>query len=400
MIHVAVLGFGNIGGGVVELLEKNRNLITDVSAEEINVKYILDIRDFSDHPLAYKIVSDFSVIAEDPEISVVIETMGGTHPAYDFTLSLLKAGKHVVTSNKEVVANYGDELLKVAAEHNVKYLFEASVGGGIPIIRPMMHSLVGDSIYEINGILNGTTNYILTKMAQDGDTLYDALGMAQTLGYAEKNPSADINGQDAGRKICILAAIATGKLVSPEQVETTGIASITQREIADAGKLGYALKLIASMTVLEDGKLQMMVAPRFVAKSNPLASVDDVFNGIMVRGRAVGDVMFYGKGAGKYPTASAVISDIIEIVSNVHPNVKPMLWERADAQILADVQTVPCRFYVRIAGDTHPDFAGERISDADGQIAFLTPVMTEQQLIQNIKTQNLESCSVVRVMDV
>lgn len=400
MIHVAVLGFGNIGGGVVELLEKNRNLITDVSAEEINVKYILDIRDFSDHPLAYKIVSDFSIIAEDPEISVVIETMGGTHPAYDFTLSLLKEGKHVVTSNKEVVANYGDELLKVAAEHNVKYLFEASVGGGIPIIRPMMHSLVGDAIYEIHGILNGTTNYILTKMAQDGDTLYDALGNAQTLGYAEKNPSADINGQDAGRKICILAAIATGKLVSPEQVPTTGIASITQREIADAVKLGYALKLIASMTVLEDGKLQMMVAPRFVAKSNPLASVDDVFNGIMVRGCAVGDVMFYGKGAGKYPTASAVISDIIEIVSNVHPNAKPMLWERADMQILADVQTVPCRFYVRIAGENLPDFAVERISDEDGQIAFLTPAMTELQLLQSIKMQNLESCSIVRVMDV
>ncbi len=315
MVNVAILGFGVVGSGVAEVLTQNKKIIENKLGCEINIKYILDLREFPGDPFESLVVHDFNIILNDPEVSVVAEMMGGSHPAYDFSKAALEAGKSVVTSNKEVVANFGAELLEIAKAHGVAYLFEASVGGGIPIIRPMCNDLASNNITEISGILNGTTNYILTKMADEGASFDDVLRDAQEKGYAERNPAADVEGLDAARKIVILAALAYGKLISPNSIYTEGITNITGEDVEFASSFGYALKLIGHAEIM-DGKALCMVSPRLIHVSNPLSSINDVFNGILLDGDMVGKVMFYGPGAGKLPTASAVCADIVDAIAH------------------------------------------------------------------------------------
>ena len=315
MIQIAILGFGVVGSGTAEVLEENKKLLTSRIGDEVNIKYILDLRDFPEHPLGDRVVHDINIILNDPEVVLVAEMMGGSHPAYDFSIAALRAGKHVVTSNKEVVANFGAELLDVARENGVSYLFEASVGGGIPIIRPMQTDLASNQIMAVSGILNGTTNFILTKMIREGAAFEEVLKEAQRLGYAEANPAADVEGLDAARKITILAALSFGILLDPNKITTHGITGITADHMAIAKALGGAVKLIGHTEQI-DGKTLALVMPFFVPAANPVSHVDDVFNGILVDANMLGRALFYGAGAGKLPTASAVVADIIDILSN------------------------------------------------------------------------------------
>lgn len=345
MINVALLGFGTVGSGCAEVLTAGKAKIEKTIGEEINIKYILDLREFPDSPFGHLVIHDFNTILNDPEVAVVAEMMGGSHPAYDFTKALLLAGKSVVTSNKEVVSTFGVELLTIARENDVRYLFEASVGGGIPIIRPMINDLAANEIVEVNGILNGTTNFILTKMKNEGLEYSSVLSEAQRLGYAEANPSADVDGIDAARKIAILAAIAGGKLASPSVIPTKGIRDITATDIKLARALDCSIKLVGHYGKNENGKKEMWVAPHFVPSASPLAAIDDVFNGIMVEGNMLGTSLFYGKGAGKLPTASAVCSDIIDAATTPAKNAKSTSWEPADADEFAttdEIKTIRC----------------------------------------------------------
>ena len=326
MVNIAILGFGVIGSGVADIISQNYELIKKHVLEDINIKYIVDLREFKGHKLESRFTKDFKVVLNDPEVSVVIEMIGGSRPAYDFSLAALNAGKHVITSNKEVVANFGHELIEAADKNNVKYMFEASVGGGIPIIRPLSSSLVGNEIYEISGILNGTSNYILTQMETQNKSLDEALAEAQQKGYAEANPSADIDGFDTCRKICILAGLAFGKLIPISFVSVRGIRDITSEDIAKAKAENFVIRVIGRAVKLDDGKVYISVAPYKVRKDNPLANINDVYNGILVRGDTFGDVMFYGKGAGSLPTASAVLSDLIDIIKHRDNHVKQLNW--------------------------------------------------------------------------
>ncbi len=341
MINIALLGFGVVGSGTAEVLTQNKELIQKRLGCEYNIKYILDLREFPDSPFGDKIVHDFKTILEDSDISVVAEMMGGAHPAYDFTKACLEAGKNVVTSNKEVVSTFGVELCAIAKEHGVRYLFEASVGGGIPIIRPLMNDLSSNKVNKISGILNGTTNYILTSMRNDGASFDDALKVAQKLGYAEANPSADVDGIDAARKTVILAALASGKLIDPKSIHIEGITKITLEDTAFAEDLGYTIKLIGYTEVVGD-KLTAFVSPRMVSASNPLCRIDDVFNGVLVDANMVGEVMFYGPGAGKLPTASAVVADIIDIIAAKDSEPKAIEWVQANADDIADFSEYTC----------------------------------------------------------
>ena len=346
MINVAILGFGVVGSGVAEVLTQNKNIIEKKLGKEINIKYILDLRDFPDSPFAPLVVHDFNVILNDPEVTVVAEMMGGSHPAYDFSKACLEAGKSVVTSNKEVVANFGAELLSIAKEKGVAYLFEASVGGGIPIIRPMCNDLASNNITEINGILNGTTNYILTKMTTEGAAFADVLKDAQDKGYAERNPAADVEGLDAARKIVILASLAFGKTVSPNDIYVEGITNIATEDVEIAEKFGYSIKLIGH-TEKVDGKILAMVSPRLIPHSNPLSGINDVFNGILLSADMVGQVMFYGPGAGKLPTASAVCADIVDVIAHMESGIKLPEFTVATADDAADFKAYACkRFFI------------------------------------------------------
>ena len=313
-MYIAIMGYGVVGSGVAEVINKNHDSIVRKSTQsELEIKYILDLKDFPGDPNEKLFIKDFNIILNDPEVKVVVETMGGLHPAYEFVSACLKAGKSVVTSNKELVAAKGCELLGYAAEHNVNFLFEASVGGGIPIIRPISQCLAANEINEFAGILNGTTNFILTRMINDGMAFEDALKLAQDNGYAERDPSADILGFDACRKVCILASLCFGKHVYPDQVHTEGITEITLEDVEYAKDWGGVIKLLGRARKSEDGKhIYAIVSPAFVDHHSQLASVDDVFNAILVRGDAIGDVVFYGRGAGKLPTASAVVADVID----------------------------------------------------------------------------------------
>lgn len=325
------MGYGVVGRGVAEVLSESKALIEKRIGQAIQIKYILDLLDFKGDKFESLIIHDFNVILNDPEISIVAEVMGGVRKAFEFTSELLKAGKNVVTSNKELVANCGVELLNIAAENNVRYMFEASVGGGIPIITPLRESLAANDITEIVGIVNGTSNYILTAM-KSGKSFNDALKEAQENGFAERDPSDDIEGKDSCRKICILAALAFGILIDPDCVNTRGIAEITSEQVVNAEKDGFSIKLLARAVKLDDGKISLEVAPFKVKKSNPLANIEGVYNGILVSGSNVGDVMFYGKGAGSMPTASAVVSDIIYIATHPeHYNIKLQWWRQPDA---------------------------------------------------------------------
>ena len=342
MLQIALLGFGVVGSGTAEVLAKNQKQIAAYCGDEVNVKYILDLREFPEHPLGDRVVHDINIILDDPEVVLVAEMMGGAHPAYDFTCAALKAGKHVVTSNKEVVATFGVELLNLARENHVSYLFEASVGGGIPIIRPMQTDLASNEILAVSGILNGTTNFILTKMKNDGAAFSDVLKLAQQKGYAEANPAADVEGLDAARKIVILAALAFGKLLDPNKISTTGITGITEEHTALADKLGGAVKLIGH-TERVDGRVLALVSPFLVLSSNPISHVDDVYNGILVDTNMLGRALFYGAGAGKLPTASAVVADILDILSGRATDRRLPRWTVADDTEIADADALSCR---------------------------------------------------------
>ena len=336
MKKIAILGFGVVGSGVAEVLTENKTIIEKRLGDSLDIKYILDLRDFPDSPFADKVIHNFDIILNDPEISIVAEMMGGSHPAYDFSKAALLAGKHVVTSNKEVVARFGTELLQIAKENNVRYLFEASVGGGIPIIRPINNDLVSNEITSIDGILNGTTNYILTQMKENGTSFADALKDAQAKGYAEADPTADVEGLDAARKIVILSSLSYGKCISPEKISCKGITDITVEDFEIAKELGYTIKLIGHSEKI-DGKIYASVAPRFVPLSNPLAHISDVYNGILVGANMLDKVLFYGKGAGKLPTASAVVADIMDITEKMSNETVPVIsWVDANDEDIAN----------------------------------------------------------------
>ena len=386
MISIALLGFGCVGSGTAEVLTENKKLIEARLGCEYKIKYILDLRDFPDSPFGDLVVHDFNTILNDPEVSVVAEMMGGSHPAYDFTKACLEAGKSVVTSNKEVVATFGVELCEIAAAHGVRYMFEASVGGGIPVIRPMMTDLASNKINKINGILNGTTNFILTAMRDDGKSFSDALSEAQKLGYAEANPAADVEGKDAARKTVILGAIATGKLVSPDAISTEGITKIALDDVELAQALGYSIKLIGHAED-KDGKLLAFVSPMAVPESNPLARIDGVFNGILVNANMVGDVMFYGPGAGKLPTASAVVADIVDVIAKRDVPVTPVGWVNADAADLSDVAGYECRRLVVVEGECE-----NALATLNGKSAYFTDLMSDAE------AEKLEAAAIYRVL--
>ena len=385
MINVALLGFGVVGSGCAEVLTQNKDLIKAKVGQDVEIKYILDLRDFPDSPFADRIVHDFNVIANDPEVAIVAEMMGGSHPAYEFTKACLEAGKSVVTSNKEVVANFGTELLALAAAHGVSYLFEASVGGGIPVLRSIYVDLAGNRIGEVNGILNGTTNYILTSMKQSGTSFADALKKAQELGYAEANPAADVEGLDAARKTAILCGLCFGKLVSPTDIHTEGITAISGTDVSDAAEMGYAIKLIGHADVT-DGKINALVSPRFVPVTNPLSGISDVFNGVLLKGDMVGEVMFYGPGAGKLPTASAVVGDIIDIASGIGGNVKRPYFANATAEDVADFADYTCARYFRFANtldEVNAVFGGQvqQLLAEDDYVSVITYALSECEAV-------------------
>lgn len=347
MVQVAIMGYGTIGSGVAEILDQNADQIKKGCGQDVALKYVLDLRDFPGSPVEDKIVHDFQVIEQDPEVSVVVETMGGLNPAYPFVKASLLAGKHVVTSNKALVAAHGTELLAIAKEKNVNFFFEASVGGGIPIIRPLYRCLKGEKIVEITGILNGTTNYILSKMDKEGASFETVLKEAQALGYAERNPEADVEGYDTCRKIAILTAMATGKEVNYEDISTEGITKITDVDFKYADKLGTSVKLFGTSR-MDGEEVHAWVAPVMIGKDHPLYAVNDVFNGIMVKGNMLGTSMFYGSGAGKLPTASAVIADIMEAVENADHHV--VLGWSSERLAIADQKTSVHRYFVRVEG--------------------------------------------------
>ncbi len=351
MISVAIMGHGVVGGGVAEILYTHKQKLFAAIGEEIDVKHILDLREFPDSPYAERFTKDFNVIADDIEVRVVVETMGGLHPAYEFVKECLSRGKSVVTSNKELVAAYGAELLAIASEQNANFLFEASVGGGIPIIRPINQCLVANNVSEIAGILNGTTNFILTKMIHEGMGFEEALKLAQELGYAERNPEADVEGHDACRKICILASLAFGKHIYPDAVHTEGITKIAAADVEYAEAWGGVIKLIGSVKKLDKDTIDIIVAPMFVPNNSQLANIDDVFNGIMVRGDCTGDVIFYGKGAGKLPTASAVVADIVDSIKHLKSR-KYLSWADSDnSSVLPYRDSVRAMFVRGVADD-------------------------------------------------
>ena len=344
------MGHGVVGSGVAEILLTHKQKLFAGLGEEIYIKKILDLREFPDSPIADRFTKDFEEIINDREIRVVAEVMGGLRPAYDFVKRCLKAGKSVVTSNKELVAAHGAELLAIAKEENVNFMFEASVGGGIPIIRPMNQCLVANKVGEVAGILNGTTNFILTKMIQDGMTFADALKLAQDLGFAERNPAADIEGHDACRKTCILASLAYGRHVYPESVHTEGITAITLEDVNMAEAFGYVIKLIGRVKKLDDGKIDIITAPMLVPFKSQLSNIDNEFNGIMVRGDCTGDVVFYGKGAGKLPTASAVVADIVDCCKHLKAR-RFLFWADGDGSNIIDWRDSVSAMFVRLTGD-------------------------------------------------
>ena len=371
-MFVAVLGFGTVGSGVVELIYKNHDSIVKKSMQDsLELKYILDIRDFPDSPYKDKFVKDFNIILNDPEVQIVVETMGGATFAYDCVKKLLLAGKSVITSNKELVAAYGYELLTIAEEKNVNFLFEASVGGGIPIIRPITQCLAANEIDSIAGILNGTTNYILTKMITEKASFEEALKNAQELGYAEKDPTADVDGHDSCRKICILAALSFGKHVYPDSVHTEGIRNIKLSDVSYAAAWGGVIKLIASAKKVSDDSISVVVGPAFVNNHSQLAGVEDVFNAVLVRGDAVGDTVFYGRGAGKFPTASAVVADVIDAAKHIDKK-KNFGWDDAQENYVADYNLQSTSVYARGTVSADKDQVIKAINASVGAVRVLT----------------------------
>ncbi len=388
MIHVAVLGYGTVGSGVVEVIEPNKAALDKRSAANLNIKYILDLRDFPGDPYENKVVHEYDIILNDPEVAIICETMGGLHPAYEFSKQALLAGKSVCTSNKELVASHGPELIRIARENHCNYLFEASVGGGIPIIRPLNYSLTAEKIDSITGILNGTTNYILTKMDKEGADFEEVLKEAQDKGYAERNPEADVEGYDACRKIAILSSLMCGKNVGYEEIYTEGITKISSRDFLYAKQMDKSIKLLAMSRDREDGFFAM-VAPFLIPRSHPLYSVNGVFNAVYVHGNMLGDSMYYGRGAGKLPTASAVVSDVVDCARHLGKTVM-CFWENEDVRV-ADIETDQGKYFVRVDSGRR-----EAVMEAFGalaeisvgiseEFAFITQVMTEREFNEKIK---------------
>lgn len=385
MVNIAVLGYGTVGSGVVEVINTNHDIVNKNAKDEINVKYVLDLREFPGDPVEKVLVHDFDTILKDDEVKIVVEVMGGTGAAYKFVKESLLAGKSVCTSNKALVAAFGPELMDIAREKNVNFLFEASVGGGIPVIRPLETSITADRIDAIMGILNGTTNYILTQMADEGWEFDKALKTAQELGYAEANPEADIEGYDTCRKIAILTSLVTKKNVEFEDIYTEGITNITATDIQYAKKMGRAIKLLASSTNV-DGNTYAMVAPFMIKTEHPLYSVNGVFNAVFIRGNVLGDIMLYGSGAGKLPTASAVVSDIVEAAKNLDANMGNG-WT-SDKMELASLENAMRSFFVRVSGksaDCMSDITTlfgnvelVTIDEKDDEFAFVTEKMSEK----------------------
>ena len=380
MIKIAVLGYGTIGSGVVEVLETNREHITQTAGQEIEVKYVLDLRDFPGDPIQDKIVHDYEIIKNDPEIQIVVEAMGGVEPAYTFVKGALLEGKHVATSNKALVAKHGAELLEIAKEREINFLFEASVGGGIPIIRPLVTSLTADIVEEITGILNGTTNYMLTKMSTEGSDYNEVLKDAQAKGYAEADPTADVEGYDACRKIAILTSLVCGQQVDFEDIHTEGITKITPTDIKYAQAMGRAIKLLATSKKGPKG-YTAIVAPFLLPASHPLYAVNGVFNAIFVHGNVLGDAMFYGSGAGKLPTASAVVADVVEMAKNLDKNI-PIEWSSKKLE-LVDYREWENWFFIRTTADKA---AVERVfgtvtyvqaEAVTGELGFVTEKISE-----------------------
>ena len=406
------MGYGTVGSGVAEVIANNHESIVKKSSQpELEVKYILDLRDFPGDVNEKKMIKDFNIILNDPEVAVVVETMGGLHPAYEFVSSCLSAGKSVVTSNKELVAAKGDELLKIAKDKDVNFLFEASVGGGIPIIRPISQCLAANRIDEIAGILNGTTNFILTMMIDKNMSFEDALKLAQDNGYAEKDPTADVEGHDACRKICILAALCFGKHVYPKDVHTEGITKITLTDVEYVRSWGGVIKLIARASRVGEDKISAIVSPALVKNSSQLAGVNDVFNAILVRGDATGDVVFYGKGAGKLPTASAVVADILDCARHMTER-KDFGWESGTDNYVVDYTELETALYVRAETSdkekSEKDIISvfgkaeilERAGAPENEIAFVTPWSSEKELEAKLKTvSSLNVLSKIRVVD-
>ena len=383
MVNIAVLGYGTVGSGVVEVINTNHEIINKRAGEEINIKYDLDLRDFPGDPVQQILTHDFNDILNDDEVKVVVEVMGGINPAYTFVKQCLAAGKSVATSNKELVASHGPELLAIAKENNVNFLFEASVGGGIPIIRPLNTSITADEVTEITGILNGTTNYILTKMDQEGASYDEVLKQAQELGYAERNPEADVEGGDACRKIAILTSIVYGKHLDYTKIHTEGITKISTEDFKYADALGVSIKLVGT-TKKEGDTLYSFVAPMMLDENHPLSGIHDVFNGIFVHGNVVDDIMFYGRGAGKLPTASAVVSDVVDEVKHMGKNIMAS-WD-AEPLPIGDFRDAVNRFFVRVSADSitkeevqklFGDVTYVTAEGIDGELAFTTSAMTE-----------------------
>lgn len=397
MVNIAVMGYGTVGSGVYEVIKRNGEIINKKAGDEVNIKYVLDLRDFEGQPVQEVITHDVNDILNDESVKVVVEVMGGIEPAYTFVRSALLKGKSVATSNKALVAAHGPELLQIARDKRVNFFFEASVGGGIPIIRPLIQCLTADKILEITGILNGTTNYILTEMAEKGAAFEDALKQAQELGYAEKDPTADIEGHDPCRKIAILSSLAFGKTANYEEIYTEGITKITSRDIEYANKLGGVIKLVGTSRNLASG-ISAMVAPMLLSGSHPLATVNGVFNAIFVKGNVLGDTMYYGSGAGSLPTASAVVSDVVDAVRHMGENVETG-WSSDKLEIL-DIKDVPVKALVRLEGKDASAVKAlaesvfgsvEFVSVADGETGVIADGETEGSLEEKLEKLRKEA---------
>lgn len=404
MINIAVLGYGTVGSGVVEVINTNHESINQRAGEELRIKYVLDLRDFPGDPVQEVLVHDYETIVNDPEVDIVVEVMGGIEPAYTFVKRALLAGKSVCTSNKALVAKYGRELMDIAKEKSINFLFEASCGGGIPIIRVLNSSLTADEIDEVTGILNGTTNYMLYKMSSEGSDFDDVLKEAQAMGYAEADPTADVEGHDACRKIAILSSLAYGKYFDFEDIYTEGITKITPEDMEYAEALGMNIKLLATSKKVDDNAYYAMTAPFLVGKQSPLYSVNDVFNAVFVHGNMLGDSMYYGSGAGKLPTASAVVGDIIDEAKHLHKTIFTR-WSSEPAKLLS-MDKVKGRFFVRVrevASEKVNALFGKvkvvKLAQFPGEFAFLTSEMTQGEFKMKLDGLNGLVLSEIRVKD-
>ena len=404
MINIAVLGYGTVGSGVVEVINTNQDSINRRAGDEIRIKYVLDLRDFPGDPVQEVLVHDYETIVNDPEVDIVVEVMGGLEPAHTFVKRALEAGKSVATSNKALVAKFGPELMDIARNKNINFLFEASCGGGIPIIRALNQSLTADQIDEVTGILNGTTNYMLTKMDMEGSRFESVLKEAQEKGYAEADPTADVEGYDACRKIAILSSLAYGKFLNYEKIHTEGITRITPEDMEYARAMGMSINLLATSRKLSEDSYYAVVAPFLVGKNNPLYSVNDVYNGIFVHGNVLGDAMFYGSGAGKLPTASAVVADVVDEAKHLHENM-PNEWNDQPLP-LADPDQVSGRFFVRVQTtdlslirSVFGTIEQIQVPKAEGETGFVTAQMTLGQYKAKAAEIKAEILSMIRIKD-